>query len=156
MRCDRVKEFLMTDYFDGIAGAETQKAVKEHCSICASCRETEQALTRVRISLQNSSRREPPLKVWENIQSRILEDNLNEQSQSLTGWLKRLFAPKPIFAASTVMAIMLVVVVLNFTALRRQVVIRVNGEEAINLYNNAYQEDSASIDLGTDIEKYFL
>ena len=156
MRCDRVNDFLMTDYFDGIVNVETQKAVKEHFSVCASCRETEQALAAARASLRRASRLEPPVKVWENIRSRILEDSLNEKPKNLTGWFRSLFVPKPIFAASTVMAIVLAVLALNFAAFRRQVVTGSNGEETINLYHNGYQEDASITDLGTDIEEYFL
>lgn len=159
MRCDKAKELLMTDYFDGIADEETQKAVKEHLSTCASCRETEQALAKARISLQNAPRVEPPVKVWENIQLKILKESLNGKPQpaiSLPGWLERLFAPKPIFAAATVMAVVLVAVVLRFTTFHKQLATGDNGEEIVFLYHNGYQEDASTASLGTDIERYFL
>ncbi len=159
MRCAQVKKLLSTDYLDGLADQKTLQAIKDHLGVCALCRQTEQALVKTRVILKNSLRLEPPAEIWENIQSKILQEELSRVSQpkvSFLGWLERLLRPKPVLAAATIMAVMLVMAALNFTSFRRKVVIQDNGEETVFLYYNDYQEYASRVDLGTDIEEYFL
>jgi hypothetical protein len=157
MKCAKVKEFLMTDYFDGVASEETQKAIKEHLSACACCREIEQSLVKTRLSLQGAPRLEPPAEIWENIQSRILQESLSDRFGArglFPRWLGRLFSPKPAFALAT--ALVFMVVALNFVLFRRQIVNNSSGEEIAFLYRADYSDDAYNAGLGTDIEEYFL
>ena len=72
MRCDKVRELLLTDYIDGELDAGTLEEIKKHLEGCVSCRQLEKELVEgVVTPLRESGIRQPAEKVWVNIKDRV-------------------------------------------------------------------------------------
>jgi len=98
MRCEEVRELLMTDYLDGELPSKTAAAVKEHLAGCKACTDLE---ARIRLSAVEPFRglapANPAESVWRNISESIKAPPRPE----------RKISPRPVFLAATI-AVLLV------------------------------------------------
>ena len=61
MRCDKVKELLMTDYIDKELDGAAEKLVRQHLESCAACRAFEAAVQKSAIKpLKAAAQKSPP------------------------------------------------------------------------------------------------
>lgn len=98
MRCEEIRELLLSDYLDGELSAQMSTAVKEHLAGCKTCTELE---ARIRLSAVEPFRGLEPVKpaesVWRNISESIKAPTRPE----------RKISPRPVFLAATI-AVLLV------------------------------------------------
>lgn len=165
MRCEKVKDLIMTGYLDGELKSSLKKRVDEHLLYCQSCKAFAAQLKDTVIKpFKESTRLRPPQSVWEGVKAAI-----SPQEEYKEGFLQRLRDDiaeifthrKPVFALAT--ALTLVIAVFIFTK------IPFNGKRATNNYlqeqidfltylevNEDYYSDNGYMDLDTAIEEYFL
>lgn len=118
MRCDKVKELLMTDYIDGQLDGQTEKLVRQHLESCAACRAFEASVRKSAVEpLKAAAQKRPPAYVWERIRREVYEEKSSAAFGGLKERLGELFAvPRLRLAAVTVA---MVVIVFAFVGYQR-------------------------------------
>ena len=160
MKCDKVQEFLFTDYIDGLINKETAASIDEHITGCAKCREVKEAVTATRTSLKSAKRQEAPSHIWYRVKEEILYKE-KEEKRGL-GWvpsiLKDIFtAPRYVFArATTVALIILILVFAGFAVQRHSMTRQVSDQDIFGLASFDTNGDEALSGFDTPVEKYFL
>jgi anti-sigma factor RsiW len=110
MKCDKVKELLLTDYIDGELDPETLEEVTNHLKECASCRELEQELRGGVVEpLRESGIEQPSEAVWLNIKGRIEEETENPLVEALRKARETLTFRRPALAIVSAVALLLIV-----------------------------------------------
>lgn len=162
MKCDQIKEFLMTDYTDGELSNERKKEIEDHLNNCCSCKEFEQALRKVAIDpFKNIEEVKPPDYVWERVKNSI--DHSKEQDQidivpGIRGFFSSIFAPRrAVFTAIPAVVIIFLAIFLTRTHLNNKIMVNTYLNEQAEFFAYLDNEvNGGSVDLGTDIEKYLL
>ena len=173
MRCERMKELVITDYSDGEISDALKREVEEHLRTCSACRQFKQEVQKTAIHpFKRVQELKPPASVWNQIKETIA---LKERKQldgvfaDLKGFIRHgILTRKPVGALATVVTVILIALVLaRFPFRSTEVsVTRVNGvngyvEEQIEFLGSL---DSGETDyyeeefmyLGTSIEDYLL
>jgi predicted anti-sigma-YlaC factor YlaD len=161
MNCKTIQDLLLTDSLDNELDSRQQKLAEDHLATCSACREF--ALTvknTVQVPFDNARRPEPPAYLWKNIQSMIEEERSRPAIfVILENLLERMRFPKPVFAFSTIGAIVIMVfflIKIPFYVQQRsyQQSAKQTIEEQIEYFanNNGIEE----ISFGTNTEEYFL
>ncbi len=151
MKCEKIQELILTDYFDGNMDLIQEEKLKEHLKVCSSCREF--------LKVANETSIEPFIKaernhmsqevVWsrvkENIaKEKVFSDELIHQP-SLWYQLKVAFSfPRPAFVFGTMLTVMLIVMVFNRGDLYRQeelVDLGESGESEVEYVNYLLNDD---------------
>jgi anti-sigma factor RsiW len=72
MRCEEVRELLLSDYIDGELDAAAAALVKEHVGACASCAALEARVRGQAVAPFRAAREAaPPKRVWKAVERRI-------------------------------------------------------------------------------------
>jgi anti-sigma factor RsiW len=160
MKCDKVQEFLFTDYIDGLADKETEARIDEHIAGCPKCREVKEAIAATRASLKSVKREGPPGHIWYRLKEAILSGKQEERPAlgGILGTLKNIVTgPRYVFARATAVALVILVLVFAaFVVQRNYMTTEMSREELYGLVNFELNGDEMMSDLGTEIEKYFL
>ncbi len=142
MKCDKVRELLMTDYIDAELDTGTEQLVREHLAACADCRGLECEVREAGVrGLAGAKRPEPPPYVWNRIREALsAEQPARSRSADFIRGLRHVFA-LPQMRLAVVTAAMVVIVVAF--AVRQHI-----EERALDLY----LEEQATFlsDLGTN------
>ncbi|MFH1360354.1 MAG: zf-HC2 domain-containing protein [Candidatus Omnitrophota bacterium] len=165
MNCKIVKDYLMTDYLDNEMNAALKEQVEQHLVSCAACRDFEATLVETaREPFKDVGEIKPPQDVWQNIQSTIIQEQLNQEPapDSAIRFPRLIPQRRPVFVMATALALVL----LTMTFIRindRQQKIAQNGavqEESYLAYLSGVDQDSDILLLDTEnetsIEKYLL
>ncbi len=160
MKCDKVQEFLFTDYIDGLMDKGQAASIEKHVSECAKCREVKEAVLATRSSLKSIRREEPPSYIWYRVKEAIMSER-KEEKNVLGGVLDTirdlLTGPRYVFARATAVAlIILVLVFAGFAVQRHSMTRNISSSDMSGLVNFELNGDDVPQDLGTDIEKCFL
>jgi anti-sigma factor RsiW len=116
MDCKKVREIVLTDYFDGEL-PETEKTVIEgHLAGCADCRAALEKVSAVSAGLREAPELKPDEAVWQKIQDRI-----ETERERATGWFGKLAdaltpvlrGPLPVFRVAFVAALIAIVVLIT-------------------------------------------
>jgi predicted anti-sigma-YlaC factor YlaD len=160
MRCDKVKEFLFTDYIDGILDKETTASMDKHIAECSRCREVKEAVMATSAALKGAKRETPPAYIWHRVKEAVRSEKREEKKVfgGILDTLKDLLTgPRYVFARATAVAlIILVLVFAGFAAQRHYMTRQISGTDIISLVSFDLDGDEIGQDLGTDIEKCFL
>lgn len=155
MKCERIREKLLTEYIDGRASETVKLDVERHLNKCGACLEYYRVLREKVVSpLQKAEPMEAPKEVWDGVRDRIIQRELDKRKVPAFFGLR-----KPAMALASV----LVLIALVFGGARYM-----QYEERKAL--NDYLEGEASFLLalgegtdvdngngfGTSIEEYFL
>lgn len=160
MKCDNIKDLLMTDYLDNEVSEETRRVVQEHLHICDACAQFEQHLKlKIVEPFKRASIIEPPAHLWEKIKHEI-EYTVSQSTG--TNFLKeavKLFR-KPVFAASLALTAMLIVFTF-FQMQNNNGSVQSSAEQYIDeqigfMVDLQEGEVPVEIDFGTVIEEYFM
>jgi len=73
MKCERIKELILSGYSDGELHGHLKETVKEHMERCEDCRMFQEKMQQVSSTFKGSQRIEPPQVVWERINEAIKE-----------------------------------------------------------------------------------
>jgi len=81
MSCETIREFIATDFVDGVATPEVKQTVESHLTTCDACRQFASEVDAGRRTLQRAGRLEVPDHLWPKIKSKILEDEVKQTSR---------------------------------------------------------------------------
>ena len=165
-KCKVIRELILTDYIDNEMDDKRKTSLNIHFARCAECRDFYEQVTEVVVKpFAGADRLSIPESIWQNINQAIAA-----KQQKETGFLAGLFRklksftsiPKPAFAISTVMALVLIAGV----AVKFRLDSREAPEKAAQgqmEYYSAYLTEiplgmlvNDEAGLGTSIEEYFL
>lgn len=74
MKCDKIKDMLMTDYIDGRCAPGVKREIEEHLAGCVTCREFYSVLVKNAAQpFKGLGPLEAPAGMWEEIKGRIEE-----------------------------------------------------------------------------------
>ena len=105
MKCERVREKLLTEYVDGRASETIKMEVERHLNGCGECREYYQTLKEKVVSpLQEAGPMEAPEKVWEGVRDRIIQRELDKEKVPVFFGMR-----KPVMALVSVVVLMALV-----------------------------------------------
>lgn len=160
MNCKKARELILTDYIDGELKPELRKEIEGHLHLCKGCR-------KLLCDLQESAVKPfkqleelvPPEAVWDNIREAIREKE--ENVFSLSDWFRQVlgrisYIPRPAFAVTMATA----VIVMGVFFWWRSSYMSRNGMIDCFVDQASFFSDSSgdgeALDLGTDIEDFFL
>ncbi len=168
MKCEYVKELILTDYLDGQLGKEQKAQIDKHLTICRDCKEYE-LLTRTAVvePFNNPERHNPPEAAWNKIREQIEEERLllQEPTNSFADFIRRiktfLYIPKPAFVVTPIIVLILVVITVIKLPTEDKKIVKVNPEsqiECINYLMSVFDQETmnGNDDFGTSIEELFL
>ncbi|KJJ84921.1 hypothetical protein OMAG_001151 [Candidatus Omnitrophus magneticus] len=155
MKCKNVQELLLSDYTDKELSLEKQIIIDGHLTNCLKCREISNKIRHTGAFFQKSKQYDVPQKVWFNIHSTIIKNNLKTKTNALYDLINFLkiffFMPKNILvSAGTFTGIIFFLIIL--------------GTSSHFFFNsvNTFDIEEYSVDsvmtnnLETNIEKYFM
>ncbi len=165
MDCKRIKKLIITDYVDKELDEKTMKEIAAHLRVCRECSVFEESLRKAAIEpFKNIKEIKPPEYMWMRIKDNIEKEN-NRQKQGLfvyvRDYLQSVFAiPKPVFAATAVIFVCIVFVIILGVFLNSQTGITNYLQDQIDFITSLDAASSNSITnnhggLGTTIEEYF-
>ena len=159
MNCKEIQELIMTDYIDGEIEEKLEKEVREHLKSCSRCQEFEGSLRKEAIEpFKKVEPVSPPEFTWSKIKRRIEEEKTKGWLAGLGDGLRAIFTiRKPAVAAATIAVVILIIAVI-FTQLpfsRRNGLNEYLAEQA-EFLSYLDKEETSSLDLGTNLEEYFL
>lgn len=114
MKCEKIREIILTDYLDGQLGRSGQEDIALHLSQCPAC--SAFALKAKQATIEPFAQHqpcEPPADLWQEIKSAL---GPKQERSALKTWaenlLRIIFQPRPIFALSSTLAVILIGLVL--------------------------------------------
>ncbi len=167
MKCEYVKELILTDYLDGQLEKEQKVQIEKHLTICKGCKEYE-LLTRTAVvePFDNLEKHSPPEATWNKIREQIEEElPRQEPTNSFADLIRKiksfLYIPKPAFVVAPVIVLLLVVITVIKLPPEDQKIVKVNPEsqiECINYLMSVFDQETmnGNDDFGTSIEELFL
>ena len=167
MKCEDVKELILTDYLDEQLGKEQKTQIEQHLTICSDCKEYE-LLTRTAVvePFNNLERHNPPKETWNKIREQIEEERpQHEQENSFVDLILRikefLYIPKPAFVVTSILVLLLVGITIIKLKPDDQKIVQVNPEsqiECINYLMTVFDQETVNGNdgYGTSIEDLFL
>ncbi|MBF0484783.1 MAG: zf-HC2 domain-containing protein [Candidatus Omnitrophica bacterium] len=150
MKCEDMRNLLLTDYLDGELDAERRFQVEVHLKSCYQCKDFfAEVKTQIKNPLDNYEVKKVPDSIWLNIKERIEEQqarafNISEKINSwLWGW-------KPALTLALTLIIFVGVFFINNVKISSKAIDKT--DTTVYLVDN--EEDVAGF--GTNIENYFL
>ncbi|MDR4504502.1 MAG: zf-HC2 domain-containing protein [Candidatus Scalindua sp.] len=163
MKCETVKELILTDYVDEQLSEEKKKLVEQHLTMCEHCREYGLLTKEFVIEPFNYAERiNPPMAAWHTIKEQIEGEEREGPCSGLIFKIKTfLFIPKPALAVASVVVVLLLMLTLIKSPSNNQTTLNGDPEnqvECITYLLSIFDQDSANEndDLGTSIEDFFL
>jgi anti-sigma factor RsiW len=158
MKCEKVKEILLTYYIDDCISINLREEFYRHIENCPACRgyklDIDKTFPRLFKEVRVESLKE---EMWQNIESAILREAAPAKSRVFS---IRPFLKKSVFAFATAAALLFMVI--SFKAInnnQRAAVSDFLSEEGRfldSLSDYSVQNDFNQINFGTGIEEYFL
>lgn len=149
MNCKKVRDLIFTDYLDETISLKFKKDVDNHLFVCRECRSL---LEKVKLSqdlvLKSLPQQDVPLEVWDNLQNKIIQKQIERKKRVFLGLSERVFIP------ALVTVIIIFVLLVKFDPVNNQV----NSDNYFGAVLGYYDEkvNGDFTDYGTDLEKYFL
>jgi len=165
MDCKIVKELITTDYVDKELDEKLMKEIAVHLRACKKCSVFEESLRKAAVEpFKNIKEIRPPEYLWERIKENIEKEN-TRQEQGLfvyiRNYLQLVFAiPRPIFAATAVIIVCIILGVILGVSLNSQHQITNYLQDQIDFISSLDVNSSNSSTtnhngFGTTIEEYF-
>lgn len=157
MKCDRIRELIMTVYVDNEASENEKRLVEEHMASCGACRAFHRDVVEKAVTpLRKSGVLEPDEAVWVRIKERIG----GKQEAPLAGVLEKLrrglIPERPAFALVSVAAL-LVAGILVWSMFGVRYGVSDYLEDQIYFVNSLVEDENGSyMDLGLPGEDFFL
>ena len=155
MKCDRIKELIMTVFVDGEASESERKHVEEHLVSCETCRVFHQEVMEKTVKpLRESGVKKPDEAVWSRIKDKI------EQETPLEAAFKRLreaLVPRRPALAWASLTVVLVAGILVWTLVAGRNGVNEYLEDQVYFVNSLGNgENGTYSDLGIPGEEFFL
>jgi len=103
MKCERVKDIILADYYDNRLSAADAEVLEKHVDKCHSCRSFLKTAVEINSILKKAERRPVPDHLYNKILLRIEKEAHPSLINSL--WDRRVLAPALSFAAAALLAI---------------------------------------------------
>ena len=159
MRCDKIRDLLLTDYMDNELDRNTANAVKKHLLICPACLKLDQKLRAQRSIMTSSEKNINHEKIWENIRLQITSEKSAEIIYGL-GVLDRMkeafFNTRPAFRFATALTAITCLIIAAGVFIGAQTYYRQESDDILSVYTLNGQSVDLLNNLGTNIEDYFL
>jgi hypothetical protein len=164
MKCKKVKELLLTDYYDSQLSKELVEQLKTHIKTCAGCAQLEKEISAaIPEILKNDIQLQAPQEIWLNIKDKIAqyEDDKKTLLSKCKDYLERITQNrKPVLALVPILAVIIILI----TVVRPRPVTEAEVvgylEDQVEFYasldNGGSNGISGNIDFETDIEYFFL
>jgi len=159
MRCDKAREILMTDFIDGQIDNGLKKEVELHLKTCQGCREAADSMRDVLTRPFSSIKKEKvPGHLWDGIRGNIEKPVRTVSYDSSKAWSFIRRIPGPVYAVFAVIVLIVVGLRLNAGIDRRNVneYLYSQAEYMYSLDESNGSFETANMDIGTDIEYFFL
>ena len=161
MKCNKVRDILMTDYIDGELAQEAFLKIKEHLAGCIACREFyETVKARVDVPFKEADRIKPPEDLWEKVEERIAAERAPAQRPDLAEILSRVFSlRRPVLAAVSILVLIAVFFGGNrYMQYRNYNLSKDYLDQQVSylLGSDENGENDNGNGFGTSIEEYFL
>jgi anti-sigma factor RsiW len=165
MTCEKIKELILTDYIDNQMSDEDKIRIDIHLANCRKCKELLETVKNTAVKpFANAKKMEPPEFIWQRVKEAILAQQ-QERPNFATSILEKLksvlYIPKPVFAVSTIMALVLIVAVTITLRFSNKQALEASREEQAEY--SAYSTEApvgAFLNneggFGTLVEQYFL
>jgi predicted anti-sigma-YlaC factor YlaD len=100
MKCDKVRDILITDYIDGEASQSVCVEIEKHLKACKNCKEFYATVKKEAVlPFAGAEDIAPPEEVWNNIKVRITQERQTfDVIGALNSFKERFFIPKPALA----------------------------------------------------------
>lgn len=168
MKCEKVRDFLMSDFLDGELEGKQAEEVRVHLRDCKACRRFEEEVKAAAvIPLREAGPLNPPDSVWQKIEASIDGQtrkswNLAGFPESVRGFFARIpvFVPKPVFGGLGVLGVVLIALLMTLPAGTRSERVRnYLGEQMLYLTGISSQQNGGETDgdwLGTPAELFLI
>lgn len=165
MKCKKIQKKILTDFIDGELSANLEEKVKKHIKECKDCRDLYNFVKRqIVLPIRENESASISESVWDKIRGKIEKEQERKQKarlNSIFDFMLHVFSyRRPVFVGVSLLLVITVVFLLNRGGFQ--------GDEV-----NAYVENQAEflmqlekeeingqyedfLNLGTDIEEYFL
>jgi len=165
MRCEKIKELILTDYIDNEMSDEEKSRLSIHFANCHGCKEFFETVKNTVVEpFANVKRIEPPEFIWPRIKEAIIAKRQKPLSfvDSCLEKLRSFFpVPHSVLAVSTITALFLIVILTSTLKFGNNEVLVNNGEDQSEY--SIYSMDTPASALsnndagyGTLVEEYFL
>jgi len=159
MKCNKVRDILLTDYIDGELDRETSSRVEEHLSGCAACRTFyETVKARTEAPFRDAEDIKPPEGLWERIEAEISRQNAPLQRPDLAEVLSSIFSlKKPVLAAVSILVLIAVFFGgSRYMQYRNYNLAKDYLDQQVSYLLGADENGENGNGFGTSIEEYFL
>jgi len=161
MDCKKVRDILISGYIDGEVTGKARDIIKGHLALCSQCQEYELNLRKHTAEVFTPAGRvKPPEEVWHKI-----KDNIAREKQKVWGvrFVEMIYEfinmRRPVLALSSVAVVLLLVIVFVRFPVQRENMANIYLVEQVEYFSHLKGNNGtngSSVDLGTDIEKYFM
>lgn len=160
MNCERIQEFILTDYLDGVLEKNVRKELEIHLANCPQCLDFAKVARKTAFeSFEGASKAAPPTHVWARIEERLQENYAPSQIES-PSWLenlKSLFSlPRSALALAAVLVLFVAAGTIDQVKPRPKTLSQSSVEYFVSLVDSAADDSVHDDDFGTDVEQVFL
>ena len=165
MKCEKIKELILTDYIDNEMNDEERIRLSIHFSRCHGCKEFFETVKNTVVEpFVNAKKIEPPGFIWQRVKEAIAAEQ-QEKPGFAAGILEKLksvfYIPKPALAMSTVTALVLIVVLMSTFNFSNREALETNREDKAEYSVYSVETPVSALlnnddGFGTSVEKYFL
>lgn len=155
MKCDKIKELLLTDHADGELSPEMMEQVEAHLLTCPACMELRGTLLlNVLDPLRNAEELTPPESLWQKIRTSI---EPAEERQSVIDLLRDIFVVKhPLVALATVASLLVAGIFFTRNFVEHRDLNYYMAEQVDFLISLGNGNGSEYADIGIPNEEFFL
>lgn len=109
MKCERVKELLMSDFIDGEVGKSLKMEIEGHLETCANCKKVEEQIRKIAVKpFEVLEKTSPPEEVWQRIKGAIEEKREVEVAPGLLERFRLLLARQYAYVVPAVSFVVLI------------------------------------------------
>jgi len=166
MRCDEIRDLILTDYMDTQMPRDQREAIEKHLSSCENCFDLALNVRKLTVQPFFGAQRNRISKdaVWKKVRAQIEAEHAptvrtNPIGELLNRLKENFYIPKPAFALGLVIVVLLGVKIFFIAPKAEFQYVRqiVNQQEQFvggDIFDMASDDSNGSY--GTDIEEYFL
>ncbi len=155
MKCEKIRELILTDYIDNELNDEERIHLNIHFSHCHECKEFFDTVKNTAVNpFANVKNAQPPDFIWERVRKAIVAEEQKKPSFSL-------YIHRPALVMSTIMALVLIVALTTTLRFSNKEALETNREEQAEYSAYSIETPVSALlnndgGFGTLVERYFL
>lgn len=164
MKCEQIKELILTDYIDGRMTASAKEGLEKHLMACHDCLEFARVAKAMAVEpFEKMPREKTPENVWMNIKEKITA----REESVLMGWLEKIrdifrsevgFS-RPVMAFAGTCLVVMAIGLVHLTGIDSNFVQMVEArqqEETEYMLAMSLSTPESEAGYGSNVEQYFL